>query len=87
MNWEAPTGTTWFKPFGGAGLGVYIDKVNEQLGVVPALAIKVGIRSGGARFGIQLEISALVGEYDFFDIGMWVFWPMIHYGVGVYFAF
>lgn len=84
-EWGAEKGGG-LNPFGALGLGFVADTVSGQIGWMPALNMRAGLRWGGARFGLSAELDTHVGFYDFSQFLSWTVWPVYQFMMGIYVA-
>lgn len=74
------------KPYFGAALGAYDDRVNNQDGLTPSLVMHGGVRIGGEHFGGALSANIYLGIYDIGQIFSFTAWPMTNFLGAIYVA-
>jgi len=88
VAWEWTGGKdSFFKPYVGAGLGVFLDRVANQNGLLPALVTHGGIKLGGSRFGVTLGLDQYLGVIHVSQLLSWTAWPLINLMGGLYAGF
>jgi len=84
FGWEWMVGKgKFFRPYAGLGAGVFFDKVQTQIGVVPSLASAFGLRIGGSGLSLDLSVAMLLGIYSPAHLTYFTMWPMINAMAGI----
>lgn len=85
VQWS--TERTGARLFGGAGFGVYGEKVNNSFGLLPSIALTGGARVGSETLGLQLSMNTQLGISNFASlISSSVAWPAVSFLGGIYVA-
>jgi hypothetical protein len=67
INLEWMTPPAFLRMFSGLGLGIYADMVNQYVGPMGCLNLVGGLRAGSTQLGVQLAMSAYLGQEHWND--------------------